>query len=112
MVYIYRMTIGHGIRVAILLLVPLLGNAQSGALDPSFGVDGMVLVPCTMGLQTIDHMELLPDGRITAVATANHPTNPSRGVWVRLLPNGDLDSTLAGTGVVFDPPGPMIKGHL
>lgn len=101
------MRINHLSSFALLFLPALLVSAQSGVLDPSFGVAGLAQVASPSSLQSVNDMILLPDGRMAGVATANHAQNGGQGLWIRFLPNGDADSLLGGSGHVFDPPGPM-----
>ncbi|WP_052351866.1 NPCBM/NEW2 domain-containing protein [Deinococcus pimensis] len=83
-----------------------------GALDPTFGQGGTVIVPASDGSGDPDFVSqkitgtrvlLYPDGRVLVGAVDKYTQsgyNTSSQLVVRLLPNGTLDSTLDGDGMV------------
>ncbi len=88
---------------ALTTLLPTLALPQAGTLDPTFGSNGVVIVE-SGSPHYFEDAVVLPDGRIMAAGTVSQ--NPGfGGVVLRLMPNGDPDSTLAGTGIFFHPPG-------
>ncbi|MBV9096186.1 MAG: hypothetical protein JO132_20315 [Streptosporangiaceae bacterium] len=70
-----------------------------GAFDPSFGMNGLVLLTLGFGWAGFPTLLLQPDGRIVLTATVGSPTGSGGADDVtaiglaRLLPNGALDTT-------------------
>jgi len=75
-----------------------------GQLDPTFDGDGIRAVGFTFGGATRNFardVALLPDGRIVVAGYARDAASTSyAGALVRLMPNGALDSTLDGDGIL------------
>ncbi len=75
-----------------------------GELDPSFDGDGIRAVSFTFAGATLNFardVAILPDGRIVVAGYARNAGSTSfAGALVRLLPNGALDSTLDGDGIL------------
>jgi uncharacterized delta-60 repeat protein len=75
-----------------------------GDLDPTFDGDGIRAVGFTFAGVTQNFardVEVLPDGRIVVVGYARDSASTSfAGALVRLLPNGALDPTLDGDGIL------------
>src|SRR5262245_54609906 len=79
---------------------PALGLARynaDGSLDSTFGASGLVTSSFIPGATLVagNGIALQADGKIVAVGTVNKFI-----VAARYLPNGDLDSSFAGTGVI------------
>jgi uncharacterized delta-60 repeat protein/uncharacterized repeat protein (TIGR01451 family) len=72
---------------------------ESGALDPSFSGDGVVTVDAGPGDDEGRALSQQPDGALVAVGRQG----TSSGAVVRLLSNGGLDSTFAGSGILSLP---------
>src|SRR5258706_6191466 len=72
----------------------------AGALDPSFGSDGIVLTDFEGAAAAHAVTPLpLPDGRIVAIGQAGAQFNNGRITAVRFLPNGKADATFGIGGV-------------
>jgi uncharacterized delta-60 repeat protein len=86
--------VGTSVCTNVLTVVRL---KQDGALDTTFGVGGKVTTP----IGTESHasaVAIMGDGRIVVAGTA---TNADKDfALVRYKPNGTLDTSLGGTGVV------------
>ncbi|HLU67634.1 MAG TPA: hypothetical protein VKZ63_15230 [Kofleriaceae bacterium] len=89
--------IGVGLTRESLVVVRLGGD---GSFDPTFGEDGVVHLP---GGVTFDAIEgsrgcaVQPDGKIVVAARVTG-TPGKVGLVARLLPDGSLDTSFAGTG--------------
>jgi uncharacterized delta-60 repeat protein len=70
----------------------------NGASDPSFGTDGVTLLPITKGNDSAEDMVVLPDGRILVVGNASGGDAPGP-VLARYTRDGSLDPHF-GTGGV------------
>ncbi len=86
--------------------------AQPGALDPTFGNNGLVQTQ-VVDAEHFDNPNAVvvqPDGRIVAVGYTAGMDNMSKGFLMRFLPNGSLDPTF-GTGgkVVITPVGGTLQ---
>jgi uncharacterized delta-60 repeat protein len=72
---------------------------SAGALDTSFGTGGLVSVPLRSGRDEAYALKLLPDGRMVLAGRSFGGTYHDFGL-VMLLPDGTLDTTFGGTGIV------------
>lgn len=79
-----------------------------GAPDPTFGMEGRVVIPLD-GDDVASDLQLLPDGRIMIVANTAGGASPGP-VIVRLRPDGAPDPTYGDMGVVRPYIG--LNGHL
>lgn len=79
-----------------------------GAPDPTFGMEGRVVVPLD-GNDLATDLQLLPDGRIMVLANTTGGAAPGP-VIVRLRPDGAPDPTYGDMGVVRPYVG--LNGHL
>lgn len=68
----------------------------SGAVDTTFGTSGWTVLPVLAAADTINDIELLPDGRIVATGSASNGSNLDIAV-LRFLENG-LPDPAFGTG--------------
>lgn len=76
-----------------------------GTPDPSFGIDGLVLLPFDQGGANADaalDVALLPDGRITLAGYASGALGRDVAV-ARLLPDGTLDPDFGSGGRLMVP---------
>ena len=71
----------------------------AGALDPTFGTGGLVSIPLRSGTDEAYALKLLPDGRMVLAGRSFGLSNYDFGL-VMLLPDGTLDTTFGGTGIV------------
>jgi uncharacterized delta-60 repeat protein len=91
---------------ALAAVVVSLGAAappsRGGELDASFGSGGLVTTDLTGDADSACCVALQPDGKIV-VAGAEAPRDGSAGIAfvARYLPNGNLDSSFGGSGVVL-----------
>ena len=72
----------------------------NGALDPTFGGDGIVQTDLSPGGDVAYDIAIQPNRKIVAVGPAFFHRGPRFAV-VRYLPNGALDPTFGGDGKVF-----------
>jgi len=85
-----------------------------GALDPSFGVGGIVDTSIS-NTREVRAVQLLPDGRIVVAgwATLGGPgIGPFAGLLFRLLSNGDFDPTFGVGGVAISTATSKIPGYV
>lgn len=75
--------------------------AQNGQLDTTFGDGGIVLIPFASGNNDLRSIDVQPDGRIVACGRVG--SAPPSSVILRLLPDGSLDSSFAGDGILIGP---------
>ena len=73
---------------------------EDGSLDATFGNLGIVTMPGDQGRA----VAIQPDGKIVVAGTFNDGTT-YRFFLIRLLDNGDLDTTFDGDGLVISEPG-------
>jgi uncharacterized delta-60 repeat protein len=73
----------------------LLRYKPDGTLDPSFGGDGIVTTDLGSEDDAANAVAIQPDGNIVAVGVTGENV-----ALVRYLPNGELDRTFGGTGIV------------
>ncbi len=71
-----------------------------GAVDPTFGRSGRVNVAASDEGDWLDDLLVQPDGKILAVGAAR-VGGIDRFLLVRLLPDGRLDPTFGGDGIVM-----------
>ena len=81
-----------------------------GSFDAGFGEDGVVQLPwgvATSGVMVGYGCAIQPDGKILVAARVlgSYKGLAGLGVVVRLLPDGELDTSFAGQGYVAGPPG-------
>jgi len=72
---------------------------SNGTLDNTFGINGVVILPADSQGGVIHAMALQADGRIVAAGMSHNGVNQNFAA-VRLLQNGSLDNSFAGTGKV------------
>lgn len=75
----------------------------TGALDQSFGNNGIVFTPVGegAGIDGIEDMAVLPDGKILAAGNAILPNGWERGAIVKYNPDGSLDNSFGTQGIVL-----------
>ena len=78
----------------IISLLLLFSMASAQTIDPTFGLNGVVVNEVTSGVDALYKMALQPDGKITAIGIAN-----SKIVLSRYLPDGLLDATFGTAGI-------------
>ena len=84
----------------------LLRLTATGQRDASFGANGLVLIPRTLGFQGSQPI-VLPDGRIAIAGSSTDGTNSP--VLARLNPDGTTDTSLAPGGfIAYAVPGGML----
>lgn len=84
--------------------VVVLRYTASGDPDNTFNGNGKVVLPVGSGHDVARSMVLQPDGRIlVAGSTYNGPNRDF--LLLRFMPNGQLDPTFNGTGIVVSPIG-------
>lgn len=90
-----------GVLLSLLLAVGT-SHAARGVLDPSFGGDGVVALDVGSQDPNVEGRAVLvqPDGRIVAVGTGGTPYDTT---FIRLMPDGTLDGSFGGTGIVTVP---------
>lgn len=72
-----------------------------GSLDTGFGVDGYVIFTPEQSF-TIRDIKSLPDGRLLLAGEKGGPNNFTRMVVARLTPDGSMDPSFGGNGMVVD----------
>lgn len=90
-------------RLKFLLYTVCIGStvmvqAQSGSLDESFGTAGIVTTAVSPSSDFIAAMVVQPDGKI--VVTGNGYASPQDFTVVRYNPDGSLDNSFDGDGIV------------
>jgi uncharacterized delta-60 repeat protein len=81
----------------------------NGSLDPSFGVGGRVRTVIGTESSSLQKVVVMPDGRIVAAGFTTLTQPPLNDPYfyqfaiVRYNPNGSLDTTLDGDGIVTNP---------
>jgi uncharacterized delta-60 repeat protein len=86
-----------GTDIAVVRLLP------NGSLDPTFGVQGRMVIPLDLGGQNDDTaraVALQPDGGIVVAGSATTASNGLDFIAVRLTPDGFPDATFGTAGVV------------
>lgn len=74
-------------------------TAQSGILDETFGMNGVVLPQPGPGATLFGNVELQPDGKIITAGSITETESGRTDIFVqRLLPDGTLDATFGGAG--------------
>src|ERR1044072_829981 len=74
---------------------------RDGALDPSFGGDGVVITPFAGVTCVPQSVVVQPDGKIIVGGyTVDQTTSHIELALVRYLPNGNLDTSVSGDGKV------------
>jgi len=87
------------------------GFDSDGARNPSFGKNGVFEVPLRPGGRTLGGVlaTVDPAGRILLVSSETTPTNSGEGLFVRIKPNGQLDSAFGQDGIIHEQPGGVIE---
>jgi uncharacterized delta-60 repeat protein len=80
-------------------------SQETGTVDTDFGTDGVIEHTLTIGNTLygviLYQLYVLPDDKMLAVGVATSgcsSTSSSSGLIMRLLPNGEIDTTFHGTG--------------
>jgi uncharacterized delta-60 repeat protein len=76
-------------------------TTNSGGLDSTFDGDGVVSIDFGADLEQFDDVAIQPDGKIV-VAGRSGDSGVENFIVGRLLPDGSLDPTFEGGGVIFD----------
>lgn len=76
---------------------------ENGVPDPSFGDGGPVLIDMENEVDRPLRMRVAADGSIIIVGQARNTGQEHKGEFIRLTPEGDLDTTLNGTGYAYFP---------
>ncbi|MBS1940608.1 MAG: T9SS type A sorting domain-containing protein [Bacteroidetes bacterium] len=92
----------HALGFAAAMLTFTCSPAQIWIPDINFGVNGVVALPSDP-CQYFRDLVLLPDGRIVCAGTVGNSSTNLRGVILRLMANGEPDSTLASSGLFYHP---------
>jgi uncharacterized delta-60 repeat protein len=88
-------TIGPSADAYALRLLP------DGAIDPTYGVNGVRVLDIDGGLDVAWRAVLQPDGHVVIVGQAYESVHGSNDLFgARLTPTGDLDTTFGGDGIV------------
>lgn len=93
-----------GMSAATQHYIAMARHLPSGALDPSFGTGGKVLTWLSDTLSSVaenGRIALQPDGRIVVICNAFINAG-FVGAVLRYLPDGTLDNTFNGDGILFD----------
>ena len=89
------------LAIALALLVaPTGARALSGGLDPGFGSGGLLSLPVAPGAALDEAYAVVVDGDDRIVAAGFASDGKELAAVVRLLPNGNLDSSFAGSGTL------------
>ncbi|HEV7735249.1 MAG TPA: hypothetical protein VGR62_23965 [Candidatus Binatia bacterium] len=84
--------------VCVLTFAPMV-RAESGALDPSFGMGGVTVTPVGLGYSFAADVAIQPsDGRIVATGFAFDTFGTSAFIVARYLTDGSVDTSFHGTG--------------
>jgi uncharacterized delta-60 repeat protein len=83
-----------------LLVVPTGARAISGGLDRGFGSGGLLSLPVAPGAALDEAYAVVVDADDRIVATGVASDGRELAAVVRLLPNGSLDSSFAGSGTL------------
>lgn len=96
---------------ALTALVPAILQAQPGALDTSFGGDGLVTTVVVDDQRNDEPraIQVQPDGRIVVAGYVLYPDFMSRPVLMRYLPDGTLDGSFGSGGIVHPTSGSSIQ---
>lgn len=87
--------------IAVPLLTLSAGCSTHGALDTSFGTDGIVTTVAGLLEESgLEGIAIQPDGKIVAVGYCKQGPSDTDFVIVRYAPDGSLDPSFGGTGVV------------
>jgi uncharacterized delta-60 repeat protein len=80
---------------------------SSGALDTSFGGDGIAMAAVPNAVGTMRDFALDSQGRIIAAGTARNSGGQAHATVARFDEAGDLDSSFGAGGFTTDPAGPQ-----
>jgi len=97
--------------LALILFGATIGIAAPGDLDPTFGNGGIVITtvdplpPNTLGSVDVAYgTAIQPDGKIVVVGSSySYSSGQDSFAVVRYQPNGSLDTSFNGTGIVITP---------
>ena len=81
--------------------IPIDALRPGCVLDPALDGDGIARTLVSNGCPELFGLALLPDGRILAMGTGNTPETFSDLTAVRYLPDGALDLSFDGDGIVM-----------
>lgn len=76
-----------------------------GTLDASFGTGGKATTPVTPGFDVALAVTIQPDGRIVTAGYADNGTSGNDFAVARYNPDGSLDTSFSGDGMVLTPVG-------
>ncbi len=101
---VVRAVLGLAVCVAA---TPATTHARPGELDSSFGAGGVAIAPTAEAFGSAQGIAIQADGRIVAIGRTRTDPGPDSIVVARFLPDGTLDPSFGGTGVVVEtfPPG-------
>lgn len=94
------------LTVASFFSLPLLTLAAPGDLDPTFGNGGIVITTVDPSGRLVDvanGMAMQPDGKIVVAGVSYNNSGHAGIAVVRYHPNGSLDSSFGGAGIVITP---------
>jgi uncharacterized delta-60 repeat protein len=94
----------------VLALLPLTSTA-SGGLDPRFDGDGVRIDAIGLEFESLRDVLIDPQGRHVAAGYMSTEVLPGVGIVQRLMPNGQPDTSFAGSGVAVITPieGPSLS---
>jgi uncharacterized delta-60 repeat protein len=81
--------------------IGVLRYRSDGSLDPTFGGDGIVLTDPTPTFDDASAVGVEPDGQIVVAGVAGSFSPKARFVMLAYEPDGSLDPTFGGDGMVF-----------
>ncbi|MFF8606453.1 calcium-binding protein [Streptomyces sp. NPDC015346] len=87
------------VGLALVLSLPGVAAAAPGDLDPTFGGDGRVTTDVG-GYSAVDGMAVQPDGKIVTIGYGYSNETSGDYTLVRYNPDGSLDPTFGGDGIV------------
>jgi uncharacterized delta-60 repeat protein len=96
------LSFGKTLSMTILFItaVTSIAIAQSGTPDPTFGTLGRVLSTNGTSYDEAFSVVLQPDGKIVIAGTTDNPSGDTNFAVVRYNPDGSLDTTFGGPGVI------------
>lgn len=97
----HRMTLALAGGLALVVTTATAGLAIPGDLDPTFGVNGKVTTDLPGNREQASSVAVQPDGKIVAAGTALGSSATYDFALTRYNPDGSLDPTFGGDGIVF-----------
>ena len=85
---------------------------SDGSLDPTFGGDGTVVTNLTPSYDWANGMALQPNGKIVLVGSVSAGSRNGKIGVLRYRPDGSLDPTFGGDGIVLRDPTPTYDDGL